>query len=170
VRLLKLLLVLLVCAAGPAVAGPYDDAVAAHRKGDYATAIRLLRPLAEQGHAKAQWALGSMNSDGVGMPKNYVAALTWYQKAADQGYARAQIEIGFMYGNGYGVPKDMVQAYKWYLIAARYAAKNVYVDDDIHIRELANTALEVARELDVTPAQIAEAQKLAREWKPKPER
>ena len=53
-RLLKLLLILCVCAAGPAAAGPLEDAVAAARKGDYATALRLLRPLADQGDAVAQ--------------------------------------------------------------------------------------------------------------------
>ena len=59
-RLLKLLLILCVCAAGPAAAGPLEDAIAAVRKGDYATAIRLLRPLADQGNAAAQHILGIM--------------------------------------------------------------------------------------------------------------
>ena len=59
-RLLKLLLLLFVCAAGPAIAGPFEDADAAFDKGDYATAMRLLRPLADQGDARAQYNLGLM--------------------------------------------------------------------------------------------------------------
>ena len=60
-RLLKLLLlILVVCAAGPAVAGPFEDGATAYAKGDYGTALRLWRPLAEQGDARAQYNLGLM--------------------------------------------------------------------------------------------------------------
>ena len=84
-RLLKLLLLLFVCAAGPAVAGPFEDADAAFDKGDYATAMRLWRPLADQGNAAAQYNLGLMYEQGQGVPQDYAAAVSWYRKAADQG-------------------------------------------------------------------------------------
>ena len=69
-RLLKLLLIVFVCAAGPAVAGPLEDGSAAYVKGDYVTANRLLRPIAEQGVALAQLILGVMYADGLGVPQD----------------------------------------------------------------------------------------------------
>ena len=117
-RLLKLLLVLFVCAAGPAVAGPFEDGLVAAQKGDYATALRLWRPLAEQ----------------------------------DDAYAQGN--LGVMYDKGWGVPQDYVQAHMWFNLAA---AKG----DADAIKSRDNVAAKM------TPAQISEAQKLAREWKPK---
>ena len=74
-RLLKLLLVLFVCAATPAAAGPLEDAAAAYLKGDYATALRLWRPLADQGDASAQTGLGNSYYDGHGVSQDYAAAV-----------------------------------------------------------------------------------------------
>jgi TPR repeat protein len=194
-RLLKMLLVLFVCAAGPAVAGPFEDADAAYNKGDYATVLRLMRPLAEaeQGLADAQFNLGIMYANGQGVPQDYAAAMTWYRKAAEQGHggaqnnlvnmyakgqgvpqdygaavswyrkaadqgdALAQFNLGLMYANGWGVPQDYVQAHMWWNLAADQGNAVAFKKRD-----------SVAAKM--TPAQIAEAQKLAREWKPKPER
>ena len=74
--IVRILLVLLALAsplsmAGGAVAGPFEDAQAAHSRRDYATALRLWRPLADQGNAEAQYALGFMYDGGQGVPKNY---------------------------------------------------------------------------------------------------
>ena len=117
-RLLKMLLVLFVCAAGPAVAGPYEDGVVAYAKGDYPTALRLLRPIADQGDAFAQY------------------------------------NLGLMYANGQGVPQDYIQAHMWFNLATAQNDANAAKNRDIVAAKMA-------------PAQIAEAQKLAREWKPK---
>ena len=95
-RLLKLLLILCMCAAGPAAADPLEDALAASHKGDHATAIRLWRLLADQGNAVAQHNLGIMYSLGHGVPLDYTAAVSWYRKAADQGYAQCQYKFGVM--------------------------------------------------------------------------
>src|SRR5258708_846048 len=107
VRVLKLLLTLPACAvAGPAGAGPVEDfrdAVAAYRTGDYATTLRLLRPLAEQGYANAQTNLGIMYDEGRGVPKDYAAAAEWLREAAEQGDALAQSDLGDMYDMGRGV-------------------------------------------------------------------
>ena len=92
-RLLKLLLVLFVCAAGPAVAGPFEDALAAYDKGDYATALRLWRPFANQGYAAAQNNLGFMYEKGEGVPQDYAQALAWYRKAVANGLSKAQDNI-----------------------------------------------------------------------------
>ena len=59
-------------------AEPFGDGFAALNRGDYAQAIRILRPLAEQGLAKAQYLIGSMYQKGEGVPQNYQEALKWY--------------------------------------------------------------------------------------------
>src|SRR5688572_13290758 len=110
-RLPKLLLVLLACAAvRPAGAGPFEDASAAVRKGDYETAIPLLRSLGEQGDAPAQHILGILYDKGRGVPQDAAAAVMWLRKAAEQGFAEAQIDLGFMYDQGRGVPQDHAAA------------------------------------------------------------
>ncbi len=67
----------------PAWAG-WDEAAAAYQRGDYATAIRELRPLAEQGHARAQYSLGIMYDNGQGVPQDYAQAHMWVNVAASR--------------------------------------------------------------------------------------
>ena len=117
-RLLKLLLIVFVFAAGPAVAGPFEEGFAAYERGDYATARGQLRPLADRGNALAQNYLGMMYSKGQGVPQDYAAAMTWYRKAAEQGSARAKNNLGIMYSLGQGVPQDYAAAMTWYRKAA----------------------------------------------------
>jgi TPR repeat protein len=83
-------MVLMLSLAAPVVAGPLENATAADEKGDYATALQLLRPLAGQGDARAQFKLGSMYEDGHGVAQSDAEALKWYRLAADQGYALAR--------------------------------------------------------------------------------
>ena len=241
--------------AAPVTAGPYEDAVAAERRDDYATAIPIYRSLAEKGNAAAmtrlgyfynigwgvkpdwlesakwyskafeagdesaagslgfigrqwrvmtktdvnpiiyelvqkaatkgnvtaQFSLGVMNypigdlllcspqkSDDCRPPLfdeskgNLPEALIWYRRAAEQGDFDLQIALGMAYEGGIGVPQDYIEAHKWYNLAA---PRSKYADlrtDTIKRRD--------ALALKMTRAQLAEAQKLAREWKPKLER
>ena len=73
-----------------AVAGPWEDGMAAYNRGDYLPAIRLFRPLAEQGNARAQTVLGVMFRKGEGVPKNAVRARMWFGLAAKRGDVGAQ--------------------------------------------------------------------------------
>src|SRR5512143_3606455 len=98
-------------------AGPLEDADAAIKRRDYASALRLIRPLAEQGDANAQYTLG------------------------------------VFYDNGLGVPQDKVRAYMWFNLSAAQGREGAAAFRDLIARRM-------------TPVQIAEAQKLAREWKP----
>jgi TPR repeat protein len=159
-RLLLMLLVTLVCAAGTALAaGPLENGIAAYLKSDFATAQRLLRPLAEDGDARAQLVLGVMCETGLGMTQDYKAAATWYRKAADQGNARAQYNLGTLYERGDGVPRDEVQALKWYTLAeTRFGPSQLETADAV---KMATSSL-AAR---MKPAQVEEARKLAKEWK-----
>ena len=133
--------------------------MAAYQRGDYATAIRELRLLCEQGNADAQFSLGAMYRNGLGVPQDYAEAVKWYRKAAEQGHAKAQLFLGNMYFFGQGVSKDYVQAYMWYNLAASGYPPGLEHDIAVKNRDT------VAKRM--TPAQISEAQKLAREWKPK---
>jgi TPR repeat protein len=76
-----------------AVAGPWEDGMAAYSRGDYVPAIRVFRALAEQGNAKAQNVLGVMFRKGEGVPKNPVRAHMWFSFAAKRGEAGARAEL-----------------------------------------------------------------------------
>ena len=143
--------------AAPALS-QFDQGVAAYSRGDFTTALRLWRPLADQGNAAAQYNLALMYAKGQGVPQDYAAAVSWYRKAADQGNAAAQGNLGFMYSNGQGVPLDYVQAHKWYNLGSARATEAEVRENNAKNRD--NVAALM------TPAQIAEAQRLASAWKP----
>jgi uncharacterized protein len=179
---------------GVAAAGPLEDGEAAYHRGDYAEAMRLLRPLAEQGDASAEFQLGAMYTFGEGVPRDTEQAVIWYRKAAEQGNADAQAKLGLGYAYGIGTPKDAAQALVWYGKAAEqgnsFAQFNLGVmyEDGAGVpqnyitahtwftlaasrggntelqRQAAKSRDEVAAKM--TPDQIAEAQRMAREWKP----
>jgi uncharacterized protein len=187
-------LLIWVAMEGAAVAAPFDVAYAAYLRGDYITALKLLRPLVDQGSADAQDLLAVMHFVGEGLPQNRVEAVRLYRLAAEQGNIHAQDALGFIYLDGVGVQQDYAEAAKW----LRRAADQGNADAQFNLGgmyELGNglpqnyvladmwfdlVASERTRqyaierratiEKQMTPAQIAEARKLAREWKPKLER
>jgi len=134
----------------------FNAGVAAYKRGDYATALREWRPLAKQGNADAQYNLGNMYSEGKGVPQDYPRAVGLWRKAAEQGYADAQYNLGFMYSMGRGVPQDRVQAHMWFKLAASRLPPGEKRDIAVKNRDIVTKRM--------TPAQISEAQKLAREW------
>ena len=95
-----------------------EDAVTALSSGDYATALKILRPLAAQGQPDAQYNLGVMYREGHGVPQDYGEALKWLRLAAVQGHVEAQTNLGVMYAMGLGVPQDYTEAVKWFRLAA----------------------------------------------------
>ncbi len=122
---------------------------------DDAQAVAWYRKAAEQGDANAQNNLGVMYYSGQGAPKDYTQAVAWHRKAAEQGDAVGQYSLGWFYFNGTGVPKDDVEAHKWINLAAAHApAENQKKWADFR-DDLEN---------DMTPQQVADAKKLAREW------
>ena len=106
------------CLAATAAAGPIEDAVAARIKGDTATALRILRPLADKGDAAAQSNLALMYATGQGVPISFTEAAKWYRLAADQGRANAQYNLGRMHATGQGMPPNLAEALKWWRAAA----------------------------------------------------
>lgn len=155
------LTVSLIVFLGVAQAGPLEDARSAYMRGDYATAMALLKPLADEGQAKAQYNVGLMYNLGQGVPQNYPEALKWFNRSAEKGDAQAMYGLATMFGRGEGVPQNYVQAHMWYnLAASRFPA------DQQARREKATKGRDLVS-LRMTPAQIAEAQSLASKWKPK---
>jgi len=114
-------IILMLSFAVSGAADPSADADAAMKRRDYKTALRLIRPLAEQGDANAQY------------------------------------NLGVFYDNGLGVPQDRIRAYMWLSLAAMQGRERAAAFRDLIARLM-------------TPGQLAEAQKLASEWKPKSQR
>ena len=141
---------LAVMLAGGALAGDFQKGLDAANAGDYATALAEWTPLAEAGHAVAQYNLGQMYREGMGIPQDYAEALKWHRLAAEAGYRDAQNNLGTMYGNGEGVLQDYRFAYMWFNLAAAQGDELAKENRDI-----------VAKRM--TPAQRSEAQKMSRQ-------
>ena len=91
----------------------------AYDANNYAEALVELRPLAEQGHAEAQFVLGQMYRQGNGVPIDGVEFFNWYSQSAEQGFVDAQYELGQILRRGEGVSQESPRAFHWYRIAAR---------------------------------------------------
>ena len=160
------------------------EAYTAYLNGDYATALKEWRPLAEQGNLFAQYDLGQMYRYGDGVPQNYKEAAKWYRLAAEQGHFYAQSDLGWMYFDGEGVPQDDEEAAKWWRLAAEqgHAPAQTYLGvmywigapkDYIYSHMWFNLAAanghddaEEGRDIvakKMTPSQIEKAQTLAQE-------
>ncbi len=175
--------------ASPVSAGPLEDGQVAYDHEDYATSFRLWRPLAEQGNAGAQYNIGFMYYNGDGVATDYKEAKKWLRKAADQGDTNAQYNLGVMYDNGVGVPMDLQEAEKWYRQSANVGNSKAQVNLGLMYAQgrgvkqsdvLAYMWFKIAavsgdkraaHELDLIDilmprSKVAEAQKMAQEWKP----
>ena len=126
-------------------------------RGDYATAMRELQPLAERDNVDAQYYLGEMYLHGHGVGRNFVTAAAWYTKAAKGGHPPAQAALGGLYAVGLGVYPDMGTAYFWMITAAIW--------DQGKIRKKALKSLgEVAQQLD-NKEKKAIANQAVRQWR-----
>lgn len=162
----------------------------AYQHSDYATALQEWQPLADQGQAVAQYQIGLLYANGKGVTKDDAKARQWYEKAAIQGHTEAQVNLGVllmyarggqqdykmavyylrlaankgndlaqrrlgqMYERGEGVQQDYIKSYMWYSLGSANGVE-------------AGARLRDALAKKMEPDQIAEAQKLAQEWKPK---
>jgi len=129
----------------------YQDGLDAYNRKDYKTAFEKWDSLAEQGNAQAQSNLGVRYSYSLGVAQDYKEAVKWFRLSAEQGEAEGQYNLGVMYAKGLGVSQDYAQAHMWFSIAGANDYKNGRKVRDIIEKRM-------------TPDQIAEAQKLAREW------
>lgn len=119
---LPILSVLLLFLISPANSQDFVKAFNAYRLGDYAVAMRELRPLAERGNVLAQYRIGIMYNNGEGVRQDFGEAVRWFQRAAILGYAPAQSSLGVKYEKGQGVRRNYGEAVKWY----RHGAEQGY--------------------------------------------
>jgi TPR repeat protein len=113
--------------------------------------IKELLATANQGDVNAQHDAGISYYYGYGVSQDYNEAIKWYSKAAEQGHAESQYYLGMIYDNGYGVPQDYAQAHMWFNLSAAQGHNKGREGRDLIADKM-------------PPTQIAEAQKLAREW------
>jgi uncharacterized protein len=129
---------------------------------DRAEALKLARQAAEQDDMIGEYLLGTLLEEGSPInPPQLAGAAKWFRKAAEQGHLFAQSQLASMYKLGHGVLKDLVQAYFWYsLVAATLteAEKRRSWNAADELNELAKS---------MTAAQIAEAERLVKSWKPR---
>ena len=118
---------------------------------DFAEAESWWQQLAERGDAWSQYALGVMYDNGERWPMGDAEAVVWYRRSADQGFVRAQYILGVKYDKGEGVTQDYMQAHMWFNLASSKGHEQA--------REARNFV-----QSRMTPAQVAEAQRMAREW------
>jgi hypothetical protein len=172
-----------------------DAAYAAYQNNDYPAALRLVRPLAEAGDARAQSLLALMYYRGRGLPQDDRAAAEWFRRAAEAGDIAAQFYLGGMYSEGRGVPQVYAEAVRFYQMAAERGdgqaqynlglayARGEGVEQDLvkaHLYfNLAAARLNDPRgraaatknrdhlAAEISSEQLEQAQKLAREWRPK---
>ena len=156
------------------------------KSGDYATALRELKPLAEHGDVDAQYYLAWMYVSGKGVPQDYETGIKLLKLAAENGNHYAQYDLGGLYNKGKGVKRDRKAGAKWIKLSAeqgynwaQLAMATIYKDgrgviqDNIYAHMWGNIAasngLAYAGEIRDEVAdrmhhsEIAEAQKLARE-------
>ena len=134
----------------PSYSADFNKGLTAAQNGDFATALREWKPLAEEGNANAQFNLGLMYKKGWGVTQDDKEAVRWYTLAAEQEHAKAQYNLGVMYALGEGVIKDYVYANMWGNIAS------------MNGNDKGETLRGYVAE-KMTSSQIEEAQRLARE-------
>lgn len=120
---------------------------------DQTKSAQWLKKGAEQNDADCQFMLGLAFEEGDGVIKDYAEAVKWYKRAADQGQTSGQYALGVQYVSGNGVDKDLTLAYMWFNLASTTGSSN---------GKVARAELEK----NMTRKQIADAQRMAREWKP----
>ena len=170
----------------PSYSADFNKGVIAAQNGDWATALKEWKPLAEQGLAVAQYNLGLMYEKGKGVPQDDKEAARLWILAAEQGYVDAQYNLGVMYNNGNGVPQDYEEAVRWYQLAAEqgdakaqgnlgamYAFGKGVIKDYVYAHMWGNIASMNGNDLGallrddfaekMTSSQIEESQLLARE-------
>jgi len=115
---------------------------------DRKEAVKWFRLAAEQGYALAQFNLGGMYYNGEEVPQDFKEALSWYSKSAEQGDADSQAMVGVFYADGLGVAKNSIEGYAWWYIA---------------IANESEKAKEWIKEIELSPEQLIEAKKLAKD-------
>ena len=130
------------------------------QSNEVSAALHLLRPLAENGDAEAQYRIGQLYEEALEVANSGTNALEWYKQSAEQGHAHAQFSLGRLFVVGHDISQDYVQAYKWFILS-----ESGLPESDTRARAQAAKARETISPM-MTPAQISKAKKLAASWAP----
>ena len=114
----RIFLSLLFLLSSSAFAASYEEGKQAYLNKDYETALKILKPLAEDGDSQAQITMGLMYDYGHGVDKNPAESIKWYRMAAEQGVPLVQHDIGVKYFQGQGVEQNYLEAAKWWEMSA----------------------------------------------------
>jgi TPR repeat protein len=102
-----------------ALSDELQEGIAAYDREDYLGALRLLRPLAERGQARAELYLGLMYLDGLGVAADAGTAVKWFRAAAEQGDLESEYNLGLAFYQGNGVPQNYREAAQWFGAATK---------------------------------------------------
>lgn len=164
-----------------------EKGLAAYEEGDYETALAECQPLADAGDAMAQFCMGTMYANGLGVPMDDALALHWYGAAAEQGHSEAQFNLAVFHTNGWGVEMDGLEADKWYRLSAEQGfvqaqlmlARNYHKGRGVEQNLIeAYKWYEIARQFgddeaqigidevvaELSPEQLAQAKGLTQQW------
>lgn len=129
-------------------------------RSDYATALKIWMPQAQQGDPEAQTNVGEIYEKGMGIVPDYDIAAVWYKKAAKQGYSRAQINLGYLYEKGLGVKQDLAEAMNWYRKASGLPEEIEFISSvelaakDVAITELKGEVERLQKESEALKKQL----------------
>lgn len=129
-----------------ALAGPYEQGLAAYQNHDYVNALPNFQTAALNGDGQAQWHLGILYYNGWGTPANYVLAAQWFERAAAQGIAGAQTNLGVMFARGKGVAQDALRAYVWSSLAAAQGDASAVTNRNLAATRLTQAQLQQAQQ------------------------
>jgi TPR repeat protein len=138
--LLAGLVCLFAVAGGRAQAQDFGSGLSAYYSGGYLEAMRIWRPLADKGDARAQAGIGYMFLRGLGTDVDTDLAKGWYEKAAAQGQAEAQLMLGLMYFYGQGVTRNFIWAYAWCQMAYINGNPDAFACRDASIESMTDSA------------------------------
>lgn len=134
----------------------------AYDRADYATALKIWLPMAQEGDAEAQAYVGEIYEKGLGITPDYATALAWYRKAAAQGNTRAKINLGFLYESGLGVDRDLTTAMNWYREASGLTEGNLEFVSSVELAKRHAAAAEL-RDLRAETKQLRRQLQAAQE-------
>ena len=175
------------------LAQDYEAGLKAFNRGDYPTAFKQWKPLAEKGNIKAQHYLGLMYTQGLGVPKDHAKSVAWFKKAAEAGHIPSAYNLGFRYLRGEGVRQNPKIAARWIrraagagLVPAQHTLGLLYANGDGVPQDYVqaylwfslsakqkNRIAEKDRDAvaqRMTPAQLRQAKALVAKWRPDPAR
>ncbi|MEW6146290.1 MAG: tetratricopeptide repeat protein [Thermodesulfobacteriota bacterium] len=144
-----------------------------YKQWNYQIAAKFWKPLSLEGDCDAQYALGLLYFEGLGVGHSYEKAIGLWTRSADQGQAQAQISLGVVYSrsrlqytsldckSGCGQERDLIKAYKWFGIASEIGSP--------HEKRIAEDSLNNIMH-EMTPEEIQEGEALVSAWKPDPAR